>query len=157
MTAFTIHCTSITCSYQQSIVVSDPKYTNSYTALIYQTCQRLIKPRSVRHAFILSLFSSNHTRMIWPDDLSPARGEMFSPDRNQKHIIKDGNTAGSRSSPLSSSRWTVTVLMRTHLRATGGNKTRKVKEIFFLSFSVSLPILLSLCPSVSFTKGHCSV
>lgn len=68
--------------------------------MIYQTCQRLVKPRSVLYAFILSLFSSNHTRMIWPDDLSPAWGGMFSPDRNQKHIIKDRNTAGSRSSPL---------------------------------------------------------
>lgn len=67
---------------------------------------------------------------------------MLSPDRNQKHIIKDRNTAGSRSSPLP-------VLQVDHCCADENTsdgpqeETRPERSKKFSFF-----IFLSLCPSL---------
>lgn len=89
---------------------------------------------------------SNRTRMIWPDDLSPARGEMFSPDWGiRSTLLKTETQLGPQHHLCPSSSWT------------DENRRRKRHEkgqrnlVFSPSFSLSLSVLLSVC-TVPFTE-----
>lgn len=66
--------------------------------------------------------------------------------RNQKHIIKDRNTAGSRPSPLP-------VLQPNWWERR--REQHKKGQRNFVFFSVSMPILLSLSLSVLLVSLHC--
>lgn len=78
--------------------------------------------------------------MVWPDDLSPARGEVFSPEWGiRSTLLKTETQLGPDHHLCPSS-------SRTDENA-GGNNTRKVKEISVFFLSPCPSFFLSLCLS----------
>lgn len=103
-----------------------------------------------------SLFSHLIT-LVWSEQMTYRRLEerCFLLTGIRSTLLKSETQLGPDHRLCPSSRWTVTALMRTHLMDRRRKQDQKGQRNVLSLFSVSLPILLSLCPSVSFTKGRC--